>query len=171
MKTSIKCIMIAGALTLATVGGCKSDDTGATSTSTAATTADPDMSVMTMSGVDFDSSLASLCGVDSNKVFFKFDSAQITADTKERLDAIATCVLTGPGAGRHLIVVGRTDPKGTDDYNSQLGMSRADSVANYLRGAGVVNSRVETRSRGEDNAAADAWGWPYDRRVSILLAP
>ncbi|HEY1100456.1 MAG TPA: OmpA family protein [Myxococcota bacterium] len=158
--------MIAGALTLTALAGCKTD-----SATKMSDTRDADMDVMTMSGVDVDSSLASLCGVDNNKVFFKFDSAQITPEAKERLDGIATCVLTGAAAGRHIIVVGRTDPKGTDDYNTQLGMSRAESVANYLKGQGVVNSRVETRSRGSEDASPDSWGWSYDRRVSILLAP
>ncbi|HEY1100447.1 MAG TPA: hypothetical protein VGF99_16020, partial [Myxococcota bacterium] len=44
-------------------------------------------------------------------------------------------------------------------------------VANYLSTAGVTKSRFEIRSRGADDATADPYGWHYDRRVSILLAP
>ncbi len=169
MHSSIKYIMMAGTFALTAISGCKSDDNGPGTTT--ATTSDPDMAVMTMSGVDVDPTMASLCGIDSNQVFFKYDSAQVTPGAKQQLDAIAACVLTGPASGRDLVVIGRTDPKGTDDYNTQLGMSRADSVAKYLREQGVTNSRVETRSRGEDNATNDPWGWPFERRVTVWLAP
>jgi outer membrane protein OmpA-like peptidoglycan-associated protein len=104
-----------------------------------------------------------------SKVFFKFDSARLAAGSKERLREIADCATTGAAKGRDLIVVGHTDPVGTDAYNQQLGMSRAESVSSYLKAQGLTGTRIETRSRGEAGAAADSAGWPYDRRVSLRL--
>lgn len=170
MKMSAKYMILVGALAMVAVSGCKSDDNGPKSSDMSSSN-DPDMAVLTMSGVDVDSTMASLCGLTGNKVFFKFDSAQVTAGAKEQLDLIAACVLTGPAKGRDLVIIGRTDPKGTDDYNTQLGMSRADGVAKYLREQGVTNSRVEVRSAGENSATEESYGWPYDRRVSVVLAP
>jgi len=110
-----------------------------------------------------------MCGIPESKVFFKYDSAKLLPASKERLDQLATCVKTGPAKDRELRVIGRTDPVGSDEYNKQLGMSRADSVAKHLREAGVAQARVETESKGEAAAAVNPYGWPYDRRVTVRL--
>ena len=68
------------------------------------------------------------------------------------------------------MIVGSTDPVGSDQYNKELGMSRADAVRDYTSGQGVAAPRVETVSKGE--AAADPsapGGWPDDRRVTVRL--
>ena len=56
-------------------------------------------------------------------------------------DLNATCAKTGPIQGQALLVVGRTDPVGPDEYNKVLGMSRADAVAAGER-------RLSGRGRG-----------------------
>jgi len=130
---------------------------------------DPDLDIVTVTVVDIDTKLAVMCGVPESKVYFKYDSARLVPEARERLDEIATCAKTGAAAGQDLIVVGRTDPAGADSYNQQLGMSRAEAVARYLREQGVSNARVETASRGEAAASADPWHWPWDRRVTVRL--
>lgn len=130
---------------------------------------DHDLEIVTMTTVGVDSKLAALCGLASNRVFFKFDSAKLSAETKDSLDSIATCVATGAGKDVSLEVVGRTDPVGTDDYNQQLGMTRADAVAKYLREHGVAEPRVSTISKGEDDASVDPWNWPQARRVTVRM--
>ncbi len=96
------------------------------------------MSVLTVIAVDIDTKLAVMCGLPESKVFFKFDSAKLVPEAKERLQQIAACATTGPAKGKDLVVIGRTDPVGTDAYNKQLGMSRADSVAKSLPDQGVA---------------------------------
>lgn len=128
--------------------------------------------MLTHIGVDIDSKVAVLCGLDMNKVFFKFDSTKLLAAGKERLEQIATCAKTGPIKGLALRVVGRTDPVGPDAYNQQLGMSRADTVAKFLVDQGVEQALIVVDSKGEAAADENLPGtWPFSRRVSVRLAP
>lgn len=128
-----------------------------------------------MSGVYLDPELARLCGITSAAptAFFEFDSAKIDSTDNSGLLAVATCVSTGPLKGRQIQFVGHTDPRGTDDHNTQLGKSRADSVMQFLANkGGVPADRMTTRSEGEKGAdPTDSDGWPYDRRVEIRLVP
>lgn len=132
-------------------------------------TDDPDIAVITITAIDIDTKLAVMCGIAESDVFFKFDSAKLVPAAKERLDKIATCAKTGPAKGKDLLIVGRTDPVGSDQYNKQLGMSRADSVAKYLQEQGVKQARTETESKGEATAANNPWRWPLERRVTLRL--
>ncbi len=133
---------------------------------------DPDIAVYTVTAIDIDTKLAAMCGIPESKVFFKFDTATVRPEAKETLDEIATCALNGPAKGKGLRVVGRTDPRGSEAYNKDLGAERAEAVAKYLREQGVPDPRIETVSKGEAAAdPADPSGWPYDRRVTVRLDP
>lgn len=134
-----------------------------------ATATDADLLVPTVVAVDIDTRLAQMCGLPGSSVFFKFDSAKLGPEAKERLQQIAACATTGAAKGKELVLVGRADPTGTDEYNQKLGMSRAESVARYLRSLGVANARVETASKGEATAMKEPYGWPLERRVTVRL--
>lgn len=188
--------LLVGLLALAGVAGCKKDeavapfggesargtigepttavafDAGATGTQAQAGdagAADPDLAILTVIAVDIDTKLAALCGIPESRVFFKFDSAKLVPEAKERLQEIATCATKGPAKGKDLRIVGRADPVGPDAYNKQLGVSRAESVAKYLQKQGVKQARTETASKGESQAAAVPSQWPLERRVTIRL--
>ncbi len=45
---------------------------------------------------------------------FDFDNVQLLPEDRDVLDQIATCVTTGPLKGKHLKLVGRADPRGTE---------------------------------------------------------
>jgi len=144
---------------------------GATTGTTAGTAAaaDPDLLLITIVAVDIDTKLAEMCKLAGSSVFFKFDSAGLSPEAKERLDQLAACAKTGPARGKELLVVGRADPTGSDEYNKKLGMSRADAVAKYLRDQGVPKARVETESKGEAAAPREPYAWPIERRVTVRL--
>ncbi|MBA3458994.1 MAG: OmpA family protein [Deltaproteobacteria bacterium] len=134
------------------------------------TPADPELAVITVTTVDIDTKLAVMCGISDTKVFFKFDSAAMRPEAKELIGKIASCALEGPAKGKALRVVGRTDPRGSDQYNKELGLDRARAVAESLESHGVSETRVETLSRGEAAAdPAEPEGWPNDRRVTVRL--
>lgn len=133
--------------------------------------ADPELAIITITVVDIDTQLAVMCGVPESQVFFKFDSARLLPGAKERLQQIATCATTGPAKGRNLVIVGRADPVGSDEYNKQLGVSRAEAVAKYLQEQGVKQARTEIASKGEAAAPPAPWHWPLERRVTIRLQP
>lgn len=73
-----------------------------------------------------------------------------------------------------LDVAGHTDSVGSDADNLRLSESRANSVANYLRGQGVKPERLTTVGYGETRPVADnstAAGKEQNRRVELTLLP
>jgi outer membrane protein OmpA-like peptidoglycan-associated protein len=121
--------------------------------------------------VDLDPSLVQNCGISNTKTYFKYDSAELSDDGKEVVDDIAECVTDGPLKGAELVVVGSTDPSGTDKYNMELGMSRAQAVEKALSKNGVSKTKVTTVSLGEVKASASPETWPKDRQVRVEVAP
>ena len=87
------------------------------------------------------------------------------------LDKLAECFKSGPMKGRVMKLVGHADPRGDSDYNMQLGLSRADSVAKYLADQGLEKKQATTTSRGAlDASGTDEASWAQDRRVDVVLA-
>jgi outer membrane protein OmpA-like peptidoglycan-associated protein len=121
--------------------------------------------------VDFDPSLVQNCGISTTHTYFKYDSDQLSENGKDVVTDIANCVTDGPLKGAELIVVGSTDPAGTDQYNMELGMSRAESVEKELSKNGVAKTRVTVVSLGEVKASASPDTWPKDRQVRVEVAP
>ena len=74
-------------------------------------------------------------------------------------------------ARKELELVGYTDPRGTDEYNKELGLMRAESVAKCLRDHGVQPTQLEINSMGEAVASPDTSEWPRDRRVDVRVKP
>ena len=71
-------------------------------------------------------------------------------------------------------VAGHTDSTGSDAYNQGLSERRASSVANYLRGRGIMTDRLITVGMGESRPIADnstAGGRQANRRVEITMVP
>jgi len=122
-------------------------------------------------GIYPESTLAEACGITlPPAAFFEFDSATLEAPDNSLLRELATCLTTGPMAGRKVEVVGHASPVGTDDYNKRLGRSRAESVQDFLQQQGVAQDNIVTRSMGEMQAEeATPSEWPLYRRVDIRL--
>ena len=71
-------------------------------------------------------------------------------------------------------VAGHTDSSGAADYNMTLSQQRAQTVAQYLGGHGVVNERLAAVGYGESHPVASnntAEGKARNRRVEITLDP
>lgn len=113
-----------------------------------------------------DPRIAAACDMVAPK--FEFDSASV--ERAPDLDKLAKCFTDGPMAGRTLYLVGRTDARGAEAYNFELGKRRAVNVAAYLEDLGVPAPRVRTATRGEGEAVGiSEEGMAEDRRVDILL--
>jgi peptidoglycan-associated lipoprotein len=171
------------ALLLAAASGCGSDPppkapvkTTTTSTTTTAA-AEPkeepkaaNANTETASNIHIDDAILKACGIQQSKAFFAFDSAKVTPDEAQTLDAVAKCFSSGPLKGKTLKIVGHADPRGDCDYNFALGQARADSVAKYLGSKGLASNQVQTTSRGAMEATGtDEPGWAKDRRVDLML--
>jgi peptidoglycan-associated lipoprotein len=121
------------------------------------------------------SDLARLCALHFNSTpqapKFDFDRFSLLPEDRDVLEQVATCLTTGPLHGHTVQLVGRTDPRGTEEYNLGLGTQRADSVRGYLQRLGVSARQLSETTRGAlDAAGSDEAGWRVDRRVDLQLA-
>ena len=105
---------------------------------------------------------------DKSGVNFAFDSAELTADAKKNLNAVAEIFLEFPDT--NLMIEGHTDSVGDDNYNLKLSKRRADSVVGYLKSKGVAGNRFQVEAFGEtrprfENETKE--GQAKNRRVEI----
>lgn len=71
-------------------------------------------------------------------------------------------------------IVGHTDGVGSEMYNLQLSIARAEAVMEYLRSRGVALARLSADGKGETEpiaSNADEAARRRNRRVEILLQP
>lgn len=123
-----------------------------------------------VTAVQVDPALASACNITEARAFFEFDSANVREPAKVVLQEVADCLNTGSLKGRRVSVVGHANPRGTDQYNMQLGKSRAESVSEYLTTHGMDKAKVNTASMGErGSTATDERGFALERKVEIVL--
>jgi outer membrane protein OmpA-like peptidoglycan-associated protein len=101
---------------------------------------------------------------------FELDQSSLRAEGKNVLDDVANCLKDGPLQNRTITIIGRTDPRGTEEHNQELGASRAEAARNYLIGKGVPEQKLLVLSRGEEGAQGEGEaGWALDRRVDLVL--
>ncbi len=102
---------------------------------------------------------------------FDFDRFELLPEDRDVLDQVASCLTSGPLRGRTVQLVGRADPRGTEEYNLGLGTRRAESVLQYLEHLGVSPGQLSQTTRGAlDATGTDEAGWHEDRRVDLRLA-
>ncbi|ATE59080.1 OmpA family protein [Thauera sinica] len=88
------------------------------------------------------------------------------------LDALAPALAAEPDVA--IQVVGHTDSQGSEMYNLQLSIARAEAVAEYLRSRGIGLARLSADGRGEADpltSNAQESGRARNRRVEIILRP
>ena len=101
-------------------------------------------------------------------LYFLGDSDELTDESK----MVATQVLAEIGKTplAEVVIIGHTDTTGTQDYNDELSLSRADVVRDKLIKQGVEPNRIETAGRGERELmikTPDETTEPRNRRVEI----
>jgi peptidoglycan-associated lipoprotein len=119
--------------------------------------------------------LRKACSIDDSNTdattLFRFDSSSLSSGDRRLLEQLAQCLTTGPLTGRVLSLVGRADPRGSEEYNQALGDRRAGSVQSYLQDRGMDSANVHASSRGAlDAVGTDEDSWQQDRRVDVALA-
>lgn len=110
--------------------------------------------------------------LQNNEAKFKFDSAELGAETKGALDQFVQ-KLIADNKGVYLEIQGHTDNVGPADYNLILGKRRADAVMEYLyKQYHIPLHRMQVISLGLSVPIADNGtkeGRAQNRRVEILV--
>ncbi|HEY4058464.1 MAG TPA: OmpA family protein [Kofleriaceae bacterium] len=125
-------------------------------------------------GLAISSDILAACGIKAaapqGSPKFDFDKDELTADDRAVLDKVATCLTSGPLKGKAVSLIGRADPRGTDEYNMGLGSRRSHSVSQYLGRLGVADAQMGVTTRGSlDATGTDESTYREDRRVDIQL--
>ncbi len=105
-----------------------------------------------------------------NTVFFAFDSAELSAESKDTLDRQAAFLNVNPTLV--VVVEGHADERGTREYNLALGDRRAVSVRDYLLAKGLNAARIRTVSYGKERPAvvgSTEEAWAKNRRAATVL--
>ena len=101
---------------------------------------------------------------------FDYADSTLHAHGANVLDDVAKCLSEGPLKGRVMTIIGRTDPRGSAQYNKQLSANRAEAARNYLVQHGVASTNIRLIARGETGAqGTDEETWAKDRRVDFEL--
>jgi outer membrane protein OmpA-like peptidoglycan-associated protein len=84
-------------------------------------------------------------------VNFAFDSAELTADARKELDAVAESLNRPNVAKLDIVINGHTDAVGSPEYNQKLSERRAHAVLQYLiTQHGIDRNRLVARGYGKD---------------------
>jgi outer membrane protein OmpA-like peptidoglycan-associated protein len=105
-------------------------------------------------------------------ITFKTDSADLNSSFFSVLDSVS--LVLKEYEKTIVEVAGHTDSTGSDQYNQALSERRAQTVATYLAGKGVMQQRMITVGAGEGRPVATndtADGRQLNRRVELTLTP
>ncbi|MGD2115720.1 MAG: OmpA family protein [Acidobacteriota bacterium] len=105
-------------------------------------------------------------------VRFAFDKAELSEEARAALEEFATD-LKSRFKDVYIEIQGHTDAVGTDEYNDELGLERAEAVRLYLnREHGLPLHRMSVISYGESAPIADndtREGRAQNRRVVLVV--
>ena len=115
--------------------------------------------------------LAACSGVPSNinddKVFFAFDSADISSGAKKDLESQSLYMKKNQDV--NVVLEGHCDERGSTEYNLALGALRAGNAAHVLMKDGIEPRRIKTISYGKEKTQYPGTGekvWAKNRNVT-----
>lgn len=107
-----------------------------------------------------------------DKVKFGFDRAELSPEARAAVDEFAS-QLKEQNKSVYVEIQGHTDNVGTEQYNEELGLSRAEAVRRYLNQQhGFPLHRINVISYGETAAVSDNGtreGRATNRRVALVV--
>jgi outer membrane protein OmpA-like peptidoglycan-associated protein len=109
--------------------------------------------------------------VNMPDVLFALNSANLTADARERLAKVAGILIAYPDI--KVEVDGYTDNTGPMNFNQQLSQQRADTVRQYLVSQGVPSGSVDSKGFGPNDPIASndtPDGRKQNRRVNMVVS-
>jgi peptidoglycan-associated lipoprotein len=92
-----------------------------------------------------------LAATAGDRIFFSFDSAEVSTEAQQILQRQAEWLRRYPNVS--VTIEGHCDERGTREYNLALGERRAQAARNVLVALGIPGSRVSTISYGKERPA------------------
>jgi len=105
-----------------------------------------------------------------DRVFFEFDSSELTVDAQSTLDAQVAWLMQY--SDTNITIEGHADERGTREYNLALGDKRAFAVCSYLAQAGIDTNRMEYISWGKERPeviGSDETAYSQNRRSVTIV--
>jgi len=105
--------------------------------------------------------------INEDKVFFAFDSAELTTCATKELKSQANYMKHNPDV--NVVLEGHCDERGSTEYNLALGALRAGNAAHVILKEGIEPERVKTISYGKENPQYPGSGeeiWAKNRNVT-----
>lgn len=104
------------------------------------------------------------------RIYFETDKWTILPEAREILKKNSEWILAHPEF--KLIIEGHCDERNTEAYNLALGERRANSAKEFLIGLGVLSSKIQTVSYGENKPICEEHNeecWQKNRRAEFVL--
>lgn len=108
--------------------------------------------------------------INDEKVFFAFDSAEISEESRDNLRAQSLYMKKNPDV--NVVLGGHCDERGSVDYNLALGALRAGNAAHVMIKDGIEPERIKTISYGKENPQYPGSGekiWAKNRNVTTTV--
>lgn len=91
-----------------------------------------------------------------SNIYYDYDKADLRPESIAALDSLVNFM--NDNQSLSVEIYSYTDSKGTDKYNDQLSLKRAEAVRQYLIQSGIEESRMIAKPLGETNPAAPNTG-------------
>lgn len=112
-----------------------------------------------------------IVGLKVSNIQYPFDSAKIDMDYIDEVDDLGAFLQKNPTA--YVLLEGYTDSTGSEEYNLQLSLKRAESVASYLKDKYMIaDERIVMNYYGAANPVASNdtdEGRAMNRRVEVAV--
>lgn len=103
------------------------------------------------------------------RVNFDYNSAHLTPPARTNLDEFVRALRDPQLAASLFVVEGHTDGTGSDAFNLDLSMRRANAVVDYLKVRGVGGNRLEAKGYGKQKPLVPDPAASENRRVETRL--
>jgi len=116
------------------------------------------------------SSIVEPADLNNQRVFFAFNSAEISEEAENNL--LGQSLYMKHHEGTKIQIAGNCDERGSTEYNLALGARRANAAKAVLVKDGVAASRISTISYGKERPLVKGTGeevWQYNRNATTTV--